>query len=339
MARAVLLRRAHLLSPMIRPKLGILTLASLALAVMAVPLRAAAIDPYYAGSYTMTDLGVIGGIPGPLGGLTVLAGDNNTLLLGGSANSGAGAIYSVGVTRDSGGHITGFTGPASLYSSAPWIDGGLTYGPGGVLFYTGYPTNQIGQIKPGSVAPDRVDVVTSLGISSSVGALMFVPAGHPGAGQLKVVSYNTGNWYSVGISPDGSGTYNLSSATYHTTIGGGPEGIAYVPTGSALFTVPSLLVAEWGAGNVVTYETDANGDPITSSRRMFISGLSGAEGSLIDPVTGDFLFSTFGGGDHVVRVSGFERPPPPSPVPDGGVTLLLLGVAMSALGMWRKRAA
>lgn len=39
-----------------------------------------------------------------------------------------------------------------------------------------------------------------------------------------------------------------------------------------------------------------------------ITGLSGAEGAFIDPVTGDFLFSTFGGGNQVIRLSGFPAP-------------------------------
>ena len=42
-----------------------------------------------------------------------------------------------------------------------------------------------------------------------------------------------------------------------------------------------------------------------------MSGLEGAEGAVIDPITGDFLFSTFGGGDRVVVVSGFAKPLPP----------------------------
>jgi hypothetical protein len=39
-----------------------------------------------------------------------------------------------------------------------------------------------------------------------------------------------------------------------------------------------------------------------------MTGLTGAEGALIDPVTGDFIFSTFGGGDHVIVVRGFSLP-------------------------------
>ena len=36
--------------------------------------------------------------------------------------------------------------------------------------------------------------------------------------------------------------------------------------------------------------------------------MNGAEGAFIDPVTGDFLFSTFGGGDRVVSIQGFSAP-------------------------------
>jgi hypothetical protein len=55
-----------------------------------------------------------------------------------------------------------------------------------------------------------------------------------------------------------------------------------------------------------------------ATRQTFISGLTGAEGATIDPLTGDFLFSTFGGGDRVFVVRGFSQPSPTptaTPVP------------------------
>src|ERR1051325_5894337 len=76
------------------------------------------IDPFYAGSYSLVNLGSAPGVPGPYGGLTFLAGNSNTLLLGGSANSGSGVIDAVGVTRDGGGHVNAFSGTASLFSTA-----------------------------------------------------------------------------------------------------------------------------------------------------------------------------------------------------------------------------
>ena len=72
-----------------------------------------------------------------------------------------------------------------------------------------------------------------------------------------------------------------------------------------------------------------------ASRRVLLSGLSGAEGALIDPVTGDFLFSTFNGGNQLVRVSGFVAPPEPVPLP---ATLpLLLGAVGVLLARRRPR--
>lgn len=70
--------------------------------------------------------------------------------------------------------------------------------------------------------------------------------------------------------------------------------------------------AEFSAGNVATYELDAMGNPIVGTRRDFITGLSGAEGAFIDPVTGDFVFSTFGGGNEVLVVQEFAVPEPAS---------------------------
>ena len=52
-----------------------------------------------------------------------------------------------------------------------------------------------------------------------------------------------------------------------------------------------------------------------------ITGLDGAEGALLDPVTGDFLFSTFGGGSRVVAVRGFRAPAAQLPPPKAGKTV------------------
>ena len=46
---------------------------------------------------------------------------------------------------------------------------------------------------------------------------------------------------------------------------------------------------------------------MVATRRDFVTGLDGAEGAFVDPVTGDFLFSTYGGGNRVIVVRGFAR--------------------------------
>ena len=308
-------------------------LASLLLALVAFAARAQVIQPPYDTVYTLTDLGTIANLPTPYGGLDFAAGNPNAIIIGGAANSPSGQLFSVNVVRDSQNHIVGFSGGATLHSDGAFNDGGVVFGPGGVLFYTRFPTNEVGEVKPGSTITDKVVDLTPLGVlgpvsarplnrpqaptgaASSVGALNFVPAGLPGAGQLKIVSYDTGNWYTAAYSADGSGTYNITSAVLNTTIVGGPEGFIYVPTGSPVFATHSMLVSEYENDVVTTYQFDGSGNPNTGTRAVFISGLTGAEGAVIDPLSGDFLFSTFGAVNHVIVVRGFAIPVTPTPGP------------------------
>ncbi|MBS1828030.1 MAG: PEP-CTERM sorting domain-containing protein [Acidobacteria bacterium] len=303
--------------------------------VAACPGTGAVIDPYYAGSYSFVNLGTPSGVPSPLGGLTINPNNTSSLLIGGGANAVSGTIEQISVTRDGSGHITGFSGSSSVFASAPSIDGGLAFSLDDVLFYTTYSNHTIQQIKPGDISSSKSINAITLGIGSSLGTLQFVPAGYPGAGKLALASYSSGQFCLVDLTADGAGTYDLSTCGTITNIGGGPEGILYVPLGSALFTNPSILVSEYSLGRVSSYELDANGNPILATRRTFISGLSGAEGATLDPVTNDFLFSTFGSGNEVLRVSGFAEPPT-GDVPEPS-TLFLSTVALGALAWIRRR--
>jgi hypothetical protein len=288
------------------------------------------VDPYYAGSYSFVNLGSAPGVSTNYGGLVFKPGNPNTLFLGGAANSNVGVIDALTVTRDSGGHVNGFSGTASQFALAPFIDGGLSYGPGNVLFVTGYPNNTILQFLPGSGSPDKT---TTAPIGSSVGAVAIVPAGYPGAGNLAIASYNSNLFCLAPIAPDGSGTFNIGGCGTITSISGGPEGILYVPLGSPLFPNPSILVAEYSYGNIASYELDASGNPIVGTRRIFISGLTGAEGAALDPTNNDFLFSTFGGANQVIRVTGFAAPVSDTPEP---ATAGLLGLSLAGL-LWGRR--
>ena len=296
---------SHIWSAIRRIAGGLFTLGIIAAA------EAQTVAPFYSGTYSIADLGQAPSVPISYGGIEFKSDDNDILLLGGSANNFAAKIYAVGLRRGAGGHVTGFTCAAVEVASASGsvstgIDGGLDYGPDDVLFYATYSSNEVGQIKPGSTAADRFIHMTPLGVASSLGTLQFVPAGYPGAGRLKLASYNAWIWYDATVSPDGNGTFDITLSGTTVPLTGGPEGIAFVPLGAPLFPNPSVLVSEYSNGRVSSYEIDSNGDPIVATRKDFITGLSGAEGATIDPVTGDFLFSTFGGGSRVIAVRGFD---------------------------------
>ena len=55
-----------------------------------------------------------------------------------------------------------------------------------------------------------------LGIVSSPGGLVQVPPQIPGAGQWKIVSWPNGEWYTVSLTPDGNGTYDVVAPTMMT---------------------------------------------------------------------------------------------------------------------------
>jgi hypothetical protein len=304
-------------------KIGLLLLG------LACAASAASISDPFSADYQIVDLGAAPAVAAPYGGITFEAGNNNILLLGGSANNGGGVIDALGILRGADGHITGFDGSDSLFSTAPQIDGGLAYAPNGDLLFTEYSNNQIGEIKPGSTSPDKtVDAPAA----SSVGTLGFIPLGYPGAGSFILGSYSGGGWCTSTLTPDGSGTYDITGCDGLEQTGGGPEGIIYVPAGSADFSQPSVLLSLYSIGAVDACTLDTNGLPLPASCQSFITDLSGVEGAVLDPVTGDFLFSTFGGGNHVFEIQGFAAPAVPEPG-----TLALLAGGILIVFMLRRR--
>ncbi|MBX3381828.1 MAG: hypothetical protein KF805_17170 [Phycisphaeraceae bacterium] len=270
------------------------------------------INPDFGGCYALRHLGQVPGVPANYGGITFKFDDPDVLLIGGEANTENAAIYAVRVTRDAEGAIDGFDGDAVIFASAPQIDGGLAYGPDNVLFFSGFPTNTIGQIKAGSTSPDKTTNLDSA-LQPSMGALQFVPDGFPGAGRLKTASYSYSEWADIPFAPDGSGTFNFGPTANSliplsdgVIFSNGPEGIVYVQPGNPGITKYSVLISEFGSGTVSCYEVDSIGDPIFSTRRELVQGLFGTEGGTRDPRTGHFLFSTYGGGHEVVVVTGFN---------------------------------
>ena len=189
--------------------------------------RVVLVSPF-SDDYTCTSLGTVA-VPFGWGALTLNYNDPNTLLIGGNANTGNGRIYQIPLTRDVNNHINGFSAGPTVYPTAnatigQFNDGGVVFGPGNVLFVTRFPSNALEQSKPGSIAPDKITDLSTLGIHSSVGSIGFVPAGFPGAGSMKIASFNSGEWYHCEFVPDGNGTFNITSSSLRTTLpnGAGP---------------------------------------------------------------------------------------------------------------------
>ena len=269
----------------------------------------------YASFYTAYDLGPVPGMPaGHLGGCILADGDANTLLFAGDSESGTGGIYSIKLLRGACGHITGFSGSATKVADTPFVDANLLR-VSTTLLYSQWPANKLGVLPKGATAPSREIDLGPLGVDSSIGGVGFVPKGFTAEGQMRGVTWSAGNWVHLDLKPDGA-SWNVTGATKITTLPNGPGGFAYVPAGSPGFPKERIILSEWSADSVATYEVDGQGDPQPATRKPFFEKFTKPWGAYFDPATGDFLFLTWGPApDRVFVVQGFSKPPPPPPPP------------------------
>lgn len=240
--------------------------------------------PPFDTTYQFANLGTVPTFSG-YGSASFLPGNTNFLVIAQYPSSN---IQLLPLLRNAQGYISGFGTPTPV-ATVGGTDGGLCFGATGVLFATWYGPNRLSQIKPGSTTTDRVDDLAPLGVGGSVGTCAFVPAGLPGAGRFKVVSWSASTFYDVPLTPDGLGTFAPGTAGPGIPVTGGPEGMAYVPLGAPLIG-GKLLLAEWSSGNLAVYDLDANGDPLPATRTLIAGGAFGFGGGAVDPVTGDIAF-------------------------------------------------
>lgn len=278
--------------------------------------RPIAVAPPFADDYSCFQVANIPELPPSYGGSVFSLGDPDLLLIGGDANTATGALYAMRVSRDPDCHVTGFIDAApTQVAAAEYNDGGMAYAPNGTMLLARWPVHELGQLALGAIQTSKIIDLSVFAPSGDQGiaAVAFVPGGFAAEGRFKVMTWSGGVFYDVVLADDGTGqTFDIVSATQEAVLGGGPEGFVYVDDSSPQIAGPSMLVSEWSAGFVTLYDVDMAGVPLIDTRQEFITGLSGAEGAHIDPTSGDFLFTTFGGGNVIVTIRGFEAPPPPA---------------------------
>jgi hypothetical protein len=270
------------------------------------------IAPQFASSYTCVDLGTVASVPSPWGGFAMSVNDTSALLVTGSARSPGGELYSVPIGRDADCHVAGFLGTSTDVASAPYNEAGVAFGPSGVLFLAQAIINKMGELKPGSMAPDKTVDMGALGFAQTMCGVGFVPTGFPGAGQLKLINWpSPGYWYNAPLMPDGAGTFDVTSLVQGAMLPNGAAGFVFIAAGNPGFSSNTVLVSEYDIGTVAAYTlTGPASDPDPTTRTPFITGLTGAQGGVLDPVSGDFLFSTYSTA-QIIAIRGFKPPPPP----------------------------
>lgn len=156
--------------------------------------------------YRVYDLGQVPGVPNPLGGTVINSANPNILLVAGGSESSTGAIYAIGVERDTCGHIIGWSGTATMVAATPYVDANLVYTAADLLVYTEWPQYNISQLRTGSTAADRVTNFGTIGMvttgDSGPGGLGLVPPSLAAAGEMRVVTWPVGRWFHVARAPD-----------------------------------------------------------------------------------------------------------------------------------------
>jgi hypothetical protein len=132
------------------------------------PAAGVVIQPLYSNGYVACALGTLKGLPAAIGAITFKDGDPNTLLVATYTETSPAAIYSVPVHRDADNHILDFSNSGTYFASAPYVSTGMAYGPENLLFYSRWPVNELGEIKPGSALTDKIIGLSALGVTPSL---------------------------------------------------------------------------------------------------------------------------------------------------------------------------
>ena len=302
----------------------------------------AAIAPAFSSAYTLTTFA------GPTGlvhyaGMTFLAGSPNTIIIGGNDDSATAPLYAVNVTRDTNNHITGFGTPQSI-GTAPNIDNGLVYGPGGNLYYTSSQAGKIGVLTlTGSGATLAATAVGFLTVASGgttltnyEGGLSYLPNYGGTNGGLAWDSYHGG----------GSSTYQylipFTASTGTGSIGGYTLGNATAYDNTAVLTATAVSNEGWtdlGGYAVISsypnttmqaWTAEQYGLASGTTETDFATGVGTTVDGSIDPVTGDALYATYSAtaSANFIEIRANAAPEPTAVLLGAFGVLPLLGIVV-----------
>jgi hypothetical protein len=288
------------------------------------------LSPAFAGKYQVALLG-----PSPenssYGSFVFRPGDPNTVAL---SSTDALVLKNYSVLRDPNGLIIGLSDTGLAFAQLTHVESAIWLGfaPNGTLFARGgFDTPTIGQVKPGESDTASVVKLVDLGLSTSgystYGQTLVVPTGFPGAGSVKFLTGDT--WHGSSLNPQPDGTYSFGAFTSSVLVlddGDSGQGFVFVPAGYPGFSKASVLISDSSNSSdyaVYAFELDANGDPVASTRRVFMTRVSDL--CDLDPVTGDLLIRA---GDPVtlyaIRRSVTQNPAPEIAIetPEEGSTVV-----------------
>ena len=296
-----------------------------------------AVTVHVAGFSEVNQFSLPAGVPGALGDVLFSA-DGNTLFILGGSEGGSSGVWSVPVTRDLSGTVTGL-GAATFFFGIPGMDTSLEFEPGtGTLFF---------RMTSGRVGQRRTDgtIATFTATGAAVfGGLAFVPDPLPNAGDLLVGDWSSGviNSHSLVDNLDATFTPMLQGF-YSNSQSGATGDLHFIPTGAF---AGDLMFTNWSNGTVSIIDIDpVTGFPVggggAPSITLLVSGLgSGPWGLDFDPITRNLFISNFGGSpsNGIIQISGFPPSFQPSHVllatgSDSGVDGFL-DIAPNEYGEW-----
>ena len=199
--------------------------------------------------------------------------------------------------------ITGFGPPTTYVATATSVDGGLDFDLNGDLFWTTWPSHNLGQQT--TLGATAIAPLAASGVPSSTGGLDIVPYFMPNFGDVLVSSYTAGGIYKITITPSalGNGTYDVvpGSATLFAATPTGIEGLTHIPAGPYM---GDILYVSYSQGTITLLHTDPSTGLATGQSETIISGLSVPMDVAFDPVTNDFFVTTYSSSNHLYQFTG-----------------------------------